>query len=83
MINFPGDSTIPGFPSIDAFLALMNPLLKKLQAPAFAINNRIHEIMETEINKIIDSIMIKKFPDFNYRFGDLVKRVLEKHRKEL
>lgn len=46
MINFPGDSTIPGFPSIDAFLALLNPLLKKLQAPAYDINNKVHEIME-------------------------------------
>lgn len=45
MINFPGDSTIPGFPSIDAFLALLNPLLKELQRPAYEINNRIHEIM--------------------------------------
>jgi hypothetical protein len=44
MINFPGDS-IPGFPSIDAFLALLNPLLKKLQNPAYQINNKIHEIM--------------------------------------
>lgn len=42
MINFPGDSTIPGFPSIDAFLALLNPLLKKLQTPAYSLNNRIH-----------------------------------------
>lgn len=48
MINFPGDSTIPGFPSIDAFLALLNPLLKKLQQPAYQINNRIHEFMEHE-----------------------------------
>lgn len=42
MINFPGDSTIPGFPSIDAFLALLNPLLKKLQTPAYQANNKIH-----------------------------------------
>ena len=83
MINFTGDAAIPGFPSIDAFLALINPLLKKLQSPAYAINNRVHEIMEEEINRIIDHIMIKKFPDFNYKFGDLIKRVLEKHRKEL
>ncbi len=33
MISFPGDG-IPGFPSIDAFLALLSPLLKKLQSPA-------------------------------------------------
>lgn len=45
MINFPGDSTIPGFPSIDAFLSLLNPLLKRLQNPAYQANNRVHEIM--------------------------------------
>lgn len=53
MINFPGDSTIPGFPSIDAFLALLNPLLKKLQAPAYEINNKIHEIMEKEATHVV------------------------------
>lgn len=83
MINFPGDSTIPGFPSIDAFLALLNPLLKKLQNPAYSANNRVHEIMEHEATKIINEVMIKKFPEFNSRFNDLVRRVLEKHRKEL
>jgi hypothetical protein len=62
MINFPGDSTIPGFPSIDAFLALLNPLLKKLQSPAYAINNRVHEMMDTEASKIINEVMIKKYP---------------------
>lgn len=44
MINFPGDS-IPGFPSIDAFLALLNPLLKKLQNPAYEINTKVHELL--------------------------------------
>lgn len=78
MINFPGDSTIPGFPSIDAFLALLNPLLKKLQNPAYKINNRIHEIMEQEASEVIDKIMTKKFPEFNVRFSDLVRKVLEK-----
>jgi hypothetical protein len=83
MINFPGDSTIPGFPSIDAFLALLNPLLKKLQTPATSLYNSVHEIMDREATKIISEIMIKKFPEFNTRFNDLVHKVLEKHRKEL
>jgi len=83
MRNFPGDSTIPGFPSIDAFLALIDPLLKKLQNPSFTLNNRIHDIMETEALKIVDTIMIKKFPDFNYKFCDLIKKTLEKYRKSL
>ena len=80
--NHQGDS-IPGFPSIDAFLALLNPLLKKLQNPAYSINNRVHEIMETETTRIINEVMIKKFPEFNDRFTDLVRRVLERHRREL
>ncbi len=62
MINYPGDSTIPGFPSIDAFLALLNPLLKKVQTPAYAVNNKVHEIMEHEATKIINEVMIKKYP---------------------
>lgn len=82
MINFPGDN-IPGFPSIDAFLALLNPLLKKLQNPAYSINNRVHELMENETTRIINEVMIKKFPEFNDRFTDLVRRVLERHRREL
>ena len=53
MINFPGEN-IPGFPSIDAFLALLNPLLKKLQNPAFSLNNHIYEIMDNEACKIIN-----------------------------
>ena len=61
MINFPGEN-IPGFPSIDAFLALLNPLLKKLQNPAYTANNNIYEIMDSEACKIINEIMIKKFP---------------------
>jgi hypothetical protein len=62
MINFPGDSTIPGFPSIDAFLSLLNPLLKKLENPAFTLNNTIHQIMDSEATNIVGEIMIKKFP---------------------
>lgn len=45
LTNFPGDSTIPGFPSIDAFLALLSPLLKKLQSPVFNIITRVHDIL--------------------------------------
>lgn len=78
MINFPGDSTIPGFPSIDAFLALLNPLLKKLQTPAYEINNKIHEIMEIEVTTIIGDVLSPKYPEFNSRFKDLIKRILDK-----
>ena len=36
MRDFPGDS-IPGFPSIDAFLALLHPLQAKLKSPALLL----------------------------------------------
>lgn len=78
MINFPGDSTIPGFPSIDAFLALLNPLLKKLQTPAYDINNKVHEIMEIEAMNIIGDVLSTKYPEFNARFKDLIKKILDK-----
>lgn len=83
MINFPGDSTIPGFPSIDAFLALLNPLLKKLQNPAYEINNKIHEIMEKEANNIIGTVLSTKYPEFNSRFSDMIRKILDKYRKNL
>jgi hypothetical protein len=43
--NFPGDS-IPGFPSIDAFLALLTPLLSKLKNPATLLIDEVHQLLE-------------------------------------
>jgi hypothetical protein len=37
--------------------------------------------MDNEATKIINEVMIKKFPEFNTRFNDLIRRVLEKFRK--
>ena len=78
MINFPGDSTIPGFPSIDAFLSLLNPLLKRLQNPAYEVNNKIHEILETEAMSIINDVLCAKYPEFNSRFKDMIRKILDK-----
>ena len=83
MINFPGDSTIPGFPSIDAFLSLLNPLLKRLQNPAYEVNNKIHEILETEAMDVINDVMCTKYPEFNSRFKDLIRKILDKYRRNL
>ena len=78
MVNFPGDSTIPGFPSIDAFLSLLNPLLKRLQNPAYEANNKVHEILETEAMTIINDVLCTKYPEFNSRFKDLIRKILDK-----
>lgn len=81
MNNYFGGCTIAGYFAVDPFLALLFPLLKQLQAPAAAATNKIHSILDNEAEKIIDSTMLQKFPHFNTKYNDLVRKVLEKHRK--
>lgn len=81
MNNYFGGCTIAGYFTVDPFLALIYPLLKQLQAPAAAATNKIHSIMDSEAENIINSTMLKKFPQFNTKYNDMVRKVLEKHRK--
>lgn len=83
MNNYFGGCTIAGYFTVDPFLALIYPLLKQLQAPAAAATNKIHSIMDSEAENIINSTMLKKFPQFNTKYNDMVRKVLEKHRKQL
>lgn len=52
-----GDS-IPGFPSIDAFLYLINPLLEKLKEPAFEALTNVYNYLENLITKIIKKVFV-------------------------
>jgi len=76
MRDFPGDS-IPGFPSIDAFLALLNPLLSKLKNPAMLLIDEVHKMLEESATSIMEKVMTKKYPVFNDRFLDTVLKVLD------
>ena len=76
MYKYPGNS-IPGFPSIDAFLALLNPLLAKLKSPAMLLIEEIYRTIEENINQMIDKLMAKQFPVFVQKFSESVLRVLE------
>jgi hypothetical protein len=76
MRDFPGDS-IPGFPSIDAFLALLNPFLSKLKNPATLLIDEVHKILEESSHQIMEKVMTKKYPVFNSKFLDTVLKVLE------
>ncbi|KAL4504370.1 hypothetical protein ABPG72_009816 [Tetrahymena utriculariae] len=58
IIKHEGDS-IPGFPSIDAFLALLTPLLQKLKDPAFECVNEVYHILEEIATSILDKIVSK------------------------
>jgi GTP-binding protein EngB required for normal cell division len=55
-----GDS-IPGFPSMDAFLYLINPVLDKLKEPANTLINEIHSYLETLASILIEKIFMR-FP---------------------
>ncbi|EAR96322.2 dynamin central region family protein (macronuclear) [Tetrahymena thermophila SB210] len=58
IIKHEGDS-IPGFPSIDAFLALLTPLLQKLKDPAFECVNEVYHVLEEIATNILDKIVSK------------------------
>lgn len=76
MYKYPGNS-IPGFPSIDAFLALLNPLLGKLKSPAMLLIEEVYREIENNITEMIDKLMAKQFPVFIQRFSESVLKVLE------
>jgi hypothetical protein len=39
--------------------------------------------MEKEAINIISTVMSEKYPEFNARFKDLIKKILDKYRKNL
>ena len=53
-----GDS-IPGFPSIDSFLYLIHPLLKRLKEPALELLNAVHMYLETMASELVDKIFAR------------------------
>lgn len=55
-----GDS-IPGFPSIDAFLALLIPQLKKLKDPAQDTISEVYSVLEDLAIRILERVC-KKLP---------------------
>lgn len=58
IIKHEGDS-IPGFPSIDAFLSLLTPLLEKLKEPAFECVNEVYHVLEEIAVNILNKIIAK------------------------
>lgn len=63
-----GDS-LPGFPSIDAFMYLINPQLEKLKEPALSVLNDVYNYLENLATKIIK----KTFG----RFPSIMDEILE------
>lgn len=43
---YDGDDSIPGFPSIDAFKAMITPKLKDLKEPALEVTKEVYDCLE-------------------------------------
>jgi len=75
-----GDS-IPGFPSIDAFLYLINPQLEKLRDPALECLNNAFVYLESLANQIIKKLFVR-FPAMLEEITEITSHVLQDQREK-
>jgi GTP-binding protein EngB required for normal cell division len=80
IIMHEGDS-IPGFPSIDAFLYLLQPQLDKLKEPATGLISFVYGYME-ELAVNIMSKLFHRFPDILEVMQDIVLKAMQEHREK-
>jgi hypothetical protein len=70
-----GDS-IPGFPSIDAFLSLLQPQLEKLKEPALDLVNSVYAYLEEVAVGLIGKLFYR-FPMLIDEFQDMVCKYMQ------
>eukprot|EP01016_Furgasonia_blochmanni_P039369 TRINITY_DN4881_c0_g2_i13.p1 TRINITY_DN4881_c0_g2~~TRINITY_DN4881_c0_g2_i13.p1 ORF type:complete len:725 (+),score=184.79 TRINITY_DN4881_c0_g2_i13:160-2334(+) len=80
IIMHQGDS-IPGFPSIDSFLYLIQPQLEKLKEPAIELLNSVYGYLENLATKIINKLFVR-FPQIIDEITDIVCKVLQEQREK-
>jgi dynamin 1-like protein len=73
-----GDS-IPGFPSVDSFLFLITPLIKKLNEPALDLLNSVHLYLESIASQLIDKLFAR-FPSIIDDITDIVYTALREEK---
>jgi GTP-binding protein EngB required for normal cell division len=78
-IKYHQGESIPGFPSIDAFLYLVNPLLDKLREPANSLINEIHSYLETLAQILIEKIFFR-FPGIVEDISEMTGTLLRSER---
>jgi GTP-binding protein EngB required for normal cell division len=72
-------NTIPGFPSFDAFLFLLQPLLDRLKEPAIELMNTVYQFLEELAQGIMTKLFVR-FPQLTDMIGESVTKVLQKER---
>ena len=75
-----GDS-LPGFPSIDVFIYLINPVLEKLRDPALELIQDTYSQLENIASSIVGKIF-QRFPTMIPQIMEIITTVLSKEREK-
>ena len=72
---------LPGFPSLDVFVYLINPQLEKLKDPALELIQDTYAMLEMIAGGIVERIF-QRFPTMISEVMDIITTVLQKNRDE-
>lgn len=71
---------MPGFPSISAFLSLLNPLIQKLRFPLEQTLTNVYDSL-LHIADLIIADVAHEYTEFREHVNSLVGQILHKHKK--
>jgi hypothetical protein len=74
LTTYQGDS-LPGFPSMDAFLHLMVPKLELLKGPTYDLLEKVYEKLD-QLLKSTCALIFKRFPTIEMEIYDIVQNDL-------
>lgn len=71
--------TIPGFPSVDVFIYLIQPKLEQLRDPALDCLNEVYHFLENLASGIVEKIFVR-FPTIIPDIMEIITGVLQAER---
>lgn len=71
---------LPGFPSVDVFIYLINPQLEKLKDPALELIQDCYQQLEQIASGIVEKIF-QRFPSMIPEMMEIIIKVLSKERE--
>lgn len=72
---------LPGFPSVDVFIYLINPQLDKLRDPALELIQDTYQQLEAIAAGIVEKIF-QRFPSMITEMMDIIVKTLSKEREK-
>ena len=73
--------TIPGFPSVDVFIYLIQPQMEKLREPALDLLQDVYFMLEQMAQGIVERIF-SRFPSLIPEVMDIIVTVLQEEREK-